>query len=81
MNAFDVIIIGFGKGGKTLAAELQNVGGKSPLLNVLIKCMEERVSISAVFRQRRWFIRLKLLPVWKTPHLKKEVRFIAMLLL
>ena len=51
MNTFDVIIIGFGNGGKTL------------LLNVLIKCMEERVSISAVFRQRRWFIRLKLLPV------------------
>lgn len=62
MNAFDVIIIGFGKGGKTLAAELQNVGGKLPLLNVLIKCMEGRVSISDVFRQRRWFIRLKLLP-------------------
>lgn len=53
MNAFDVIIIGFGKGGKTLAAELQNVGGKLPLLNVLIKCMEGRVSISDVFRQRR----------------------------
>ena len=58
MNAFDVIIIGFGKGGKTK----QNVGGKLPLLNVLIKCMEGRVSISDVFRQRRWFIRLKLLP-------------------
>ena len=66
---------------RPLRQSLQNVGGKSPLLNVLIKCMEERVSISAVFRQRRWFIRLKLLPVWKTPHLKKEVRFIAMLLL
>lgn len=63
MNTFDVIIIGFGKGGKTLAAELQNVGGKSPLSNVLIKCMEGRVSISAAFRQRRWLIRLKLLPV------------------
>ena len=28
MNAFDVIIIGFGKGGKTLAAEFANVDKK-----------------------------------------------------
>ena len=56
MNAFDVIIIGFGKG-------LQSVGEKLPLLNVRIKCMEERVLILAVFRPKHWFIRLKLLPV------------------
>ena len=54
MNAFDVIIIGFGKGGKTLAAEFAKRGRK---------CMEERVLILAVFRPRHWFIRLKLLPV------------------
>lgn len=53
MNAFDVIIIGFGKGERPLRQSLQNVGGKLPLLNVLIKCMEGRVSISDVFRQRR----------------------------
>ena len=63
MNAFDVIIIGFGKGGKTLAAEFAKRGRKLPLLNVRIKCMEERVLILAVFRPRHWFIRLKLLPV------------------
>lgn len=63
MNAFDVIIIGFGKGGKTLAAEFAKRGEKLPLLNVRIKCMEERVLILAVFRPKHWFIRLKLLPV------------------
>lgn len=62
MNAFDVIIIGFGKGGKTLAAEFAKRGRKVAIVERSDKCMEGRVSISDVFRQRRWFIRLKLLP-------------------
>ena len=32
MNTFDVIIIGFGKGGKTLAAEFAKRGGIMPFL-------------------------------------------------
>ena len=48
MNAFDVIIIGFGKGGKTLAAEFAKRGRKVAIV---------------VFRPKHWFIRLKLLPV------------------
>lgn len=63
MDAFDVIIIGFGKEGRLLRQSLQSVGEKLPLLNVRIKCMEERVLILAVFRPRHWFIRLRLLPV------------------
>ena len=46
MNAFDVVIIGFGKGGKTLAAEFAKRGQT-----------EVRVSISAVSRLRHWYIR------------------------
>ena len=63
MNAFDVIIIGFGKGGKTLAAEFAKRGRKVAIVERRIKCMEERVLILAVFRPKHWFIRLKLLPV------------------
>ena len=63
MNAFDVIIIGLAREGRPLRQSLQSVGEKLPLLNVRIKCMEERVLILAVFRPRHWFIRLKLLPV------------------
>lgn len=53
MNAFDVIIIGFGKGGKTLAAEFAKRGRKVAIVERSDKCMEGRVSISDVFRQRR----------------------------
>ena len=45
MNAFDVIIIGFGKGGKTLAAEFAKRGRRLPLLNVRTRCTGERVLI------------------------------------
>ena len=37
MNAFDVIIIGFGKGGKTLAAEFEKSGQKV----AFIECWEK----------------------------------------
>ena len=63
MNAFDVIIIGFGKGGKTLAVEFAKRGRKVAIVERSDKMYEERVLILAVFRPRHWFIRLKLLPV------------------
>lgn len=57
MNAFDVIIIGFGKGGKTLAAEFAKRGQKVAVVERSDKCTEVRVSISAVSRLRHWYIR------------------------
>ena len=42
MKQYDAIIIGFGKGGKLLAAELAVIG-KWPSLNALRKCTEEPV--------------------------------------
>ena len=36
MKQYDAIIIGFGKAGKTLAAELSNRDGKLPSLNAPI---------------------------------------------
>ncbi len=44
MKQYDAIIIGFGKGGKTLAAELSNRGWKVASSNGLIRCMEVHVS-------------------------------------
>ena len=52
MNAFDVIIIGFGKGGKTLAAEFAKRGWKvaiverSDKMHGLIDTVKENNSVS-----------------------------------
>ena len=43
MKQYDAIIIGFGKGGKLLAAELATATGKWQSSNVLRKCTEEHV--------------------------------------
>lgn len=53
MNVFDVIIIGFGKGGKTLAAEFAKRGQKVAIIERSEKCMVAHVLISDVSRQRR----------------------------
>ncbi len=61
MNAFDVIIIGFGKGGKTLAAEFAKRGRKVAIIERSDKMYGERVLILGVFPQRHWCIRQKWL--------------------
>ena len=43
MNAFDVIIIGFGKGGKTLAAEFAKRGQKVAIIEIGRASCRERV--------------------------------------
>ena len=55
MNAFDVIIIGFGKGGKTLAAEFAKRGQKVAIIERSDKMY------GGVFPQRHWCIRQKWL--------------------
>ena len=81
MKAFDVIIIGFGKGGKTLAAEFAKRGQKVAVIERSDKMYGVRVSILAVFRLKHWCIRRKSLPVWWESLLKKKVSFTVMLLL
>ena len=56
MKKYDAIIIGFGKGGKTLAAEFAK-----RQKTVAIVERSDRISISAVFLQRRWYIWLRKL--------------------
>ena len=51
MKKYDAIIIGFGKGGKTLAADLANHGW-----NVAVV---ERSTGMAVYRRKRLYITLK----------------------
>ena len=53
MNVFDVIIIGFGKGGKTLAAEFAKRGQKVAIIERSEKMYGGHVLISDVSRQRR----------------------------
>ena len=56
MKKYDAIIIGFGKGGKTLAADLANHGWN---VAVVERSTEALVSISAVYRRKRLYITLK----------------------
>ena len=60
MKKYDAIIIGFGKGGKTLAAEFAK-RQKTVAIVERSDRMYARVSISAVFLQRRWYIWLRKL--------------------
>lgn len=46
MKTYDLLVIGFGKAGKTLAAKMSSLGKK------VLQCMEELVSILAVFQQK-----------------------------
>lgn len=46
MKIYDLLVIGFGKAGKTLAAKMSSLGKK------VLQCMEELVSILAVFQQK-----------------------------
>lgn len=45
MLSYDLIVIGFGKAGKTLAAKQAELGKKWPLLSKVSQCMVELVSI------------------------------------
>ena len=51
MEHFDAIIIGFGKGGKLLAADLANRGQQVAII-VRLRCTEAPASISPVFRPK-----------------------------
>ena len=74
MKAFDVIIIGFGKGGKTLAAEFAKRGQKVAVIERSDKMYGGTcINIGC--------IRRKSLPVWWESLLKKKVSFTVMLLL
>ena len=48
MLTYDLIVIGFGKAGKTLAGKLASAGKKLPLSNVVRRCTAVLVSISVV---------------------------------
>ncbi len=50
MLTYDLIVIGFGKAGKTLAAKLASAGKKLPLSNATRLCTVELVSTSVVFQ-------------------------------
>ena len=52
MLTYDLIVIGFGKAGKTLAGKLASAGKKLPLSNVVRLCMVELVSTSDVSQLR-----------------------------
>lgn len=43
MKQYDAIIIGFGKGGKLLAAELAERNWKVAIVDVPLRCTEEHV--------------------------------------
>lgn len=51
MEHYKNIIVGFGKGGKTLAKELASRGERVLVIENLHGCMAEHVSISAAFPQ------------------------------
>ena len=46
---YNDVIIGFGKGGKTIAGALGNAGSQ-------IRCMEEPASMWAAFLRNHWYI-------------------------
>ena len=48
MLTYDLIVIGFGKAGKTLAGKLASAGKKVASLNVVKLCMVELVSTLVV---------------------------------
>ena len=58
MKKYDAIIIGFGKGGKTLAADLANHGWNVAVVERSTG-MYGGTSISAVYRRKRLYITLK----------------------
>lgn len=43
MKNYDAVVIGFGKGGKTLAGQMADKGWKVAVVKNQIKCMEELV--------------------------------------
>lgn len=55
MKKYDVIVLGFGKAGKTLAAKLATQGKSVAMVEEDDKkCMGEHVSTLDVFRQKRF---------------------------
>ena len=56
MKQYDAIIIGFGKGGKTLLSWPKEMK-RWLLLSVPMRCMEVPASILDAFLQKHWFIR------------------------
>lgn len=56
MKQFDAIIIGFGKGGKTLAAELAKREQKVAVIERSDKMYGGTCINIAAFRPRHWFI-------------------------
>lgn len=81
MKAFDVIIIGFGKGGKTLAAEFAKRGQKVAVIERSDKMYGGTCINIGCIPTKHWCIRRKSLPVWWESLLKKKVSFTVMLLL
>ena len=53
MKKYDAVIIGFGKGGKTLAAELAGHDRSVAMIERSDKMYGEPASTSAVYRPRR----------------------------
>ncbi len=52
MEQYDLVVIGFGKAGKTLAGKLSAAGKRLPWLRKTLLCLAGLVSISAVFQPR-----------------------------
>lgn len=57
MKQYDAIIIGFGKGGKTLAAELAKRNEKVAVIERSDEMYGVPASILDAFLQKHWFIR------------------------
>lgn len=52
MERFDLLVIGFGKAGKTLAGRLSAAWKKFALIEEILQCLAEPVSISVVFQTK-----------------------------
>lgn len=52
MEQYDLVVIGFGKAGKTLAVSCQQLEKRLPWLRKILLCLAGLVSISAVFQPR-----------------------------
>lgn len=59
MLTYDLIVIGFGKAGKTLAGKLASAGKKLPSLNVAKLCTVELVSTSVVSQLKLCWLLLR----------------------
>ena len=51
MKQYDAIVIGLGKGGKTIAGKMAKLGKRVAIIENPLKCMVGHVSMKGVFLQ------------------------------